>query len=85
MFIDDYNEKKYKEVFNSVYTFLKMKQESSIEANIKYLENYLEDMYTLEGQDWLGRSEGQAINISASIAACQVVLDELRATQEVSA
>lgn len=85
MFIDEHNDKKYKEVFSSVYTFLKMKQEPSLEANIKYLENYLEDMYTLEGQDWLGRSEGQAISISASIAACQVVLDELRAISEESA
>lgn len=85
MFIDEHNDKKYKEVFSSVYTFLKMKQEPSLEANIKYLENYLEDMYTLEGQDWLGRSEGQAISISASIAACQVVLDELKAVCEESA
>jgi hypothetical protein len=85
MFIEDFNEKKYKETFNSVYAFLKMKEEPSIEANIKYLENYLEDMYTLEGQDWLGRSEGQAITISASIAACQVVLDELKMENDISA
>lgn len=85
MFIDDHNEKKYKEVFNSVYSFLKMKEEPSIEANIKYLEKYLDDMYSLEGQDLLGRSEGQAISISASIAACQVVLDELKTASEMSA
>ena len=85
MFIDDYYEQKYKEVFDSVYKFLKMKEEPDLDTNIEYLENYLEDMYNLEGQDWLGRSEGREISIGASIAACQVLINELKEKREKSA
>jgi hypothetical protein len=78
MFITEHNQKRYDEVFDSVYAFLKLKMHDDLEDQIKELEGFLEDQYILEGQDWLGRSEGKEIAISATIAACEVLIDELR-------
>ena len=74
MFFDEVNDSKYKEVFESVYTLLSSNIDENPEKAKKDLERQLEDLYFQEGNDWLGRSEHQAITISATIAACEILL-----------
>lgn len=78
MFFDEVNDAKYKEVFESVYALLSSNIEENPEKSKLNLERQLEDLYFQEGNDWLGRSEHQAITISATIAACEILLLELK-------
>ncbi|MDH8679302.1 hypothetical protein QE109_14180 [Fusibacter bizertensis] len=78
MFFDEVNDAKYKEVFESVYALLSSSIEENPEKSKLNLERQLEDLYFQEGNDWLGRSEHQAITISATIAACEILLLELK-------
>ena len=72
---------KYDETFESVYHYLKMKQDDDPKVEIMHLERFLEDLYIYEGNDWLGRGELKDASIAATISACQVLIEELRAKE----
>ncbi|GAB6109854.1 hypothetical protein [Fusibacter bizertensis] len=77
MFFDEVNEAKYNEVFESVYALLSSNLKDDPVRAKQNLERQLEDLYFQEGNDWLGRSEHQSITLSATIAVCEILLQNL--------
>jgi len=61
-----------------VLCFLKRESERNPDNSIYELERYLSDLYTNEGNDWLGRNAYKTASLAAIIAACETLLFELR-------
>lgn len=78
MFIDDCKDKKYDEIFNSIYKSLSEQKENDPSYTIEHLENFLESLYFNEGNNWAGRGVEKDVSDSATIAACEVLLCEWR-------
>ncbi len=78
MFIDNIYEEKYNTTFDAVYSDLKMKLEKDPQFNKAELESFLQNQYTFDGQDWLGRGELKRIFNAATISACEKLLIELK-------
>ena len=68
-------------IYNSIYerTLAHLENQSQMPSfDIINIEKELEALYIYEGQDWGGRGEVKEIEISATIAAYQVFLNEFR-------
>jgi ATP-dependent protease ClpP protease subunit len=76
MFINEYQQKKYNEVFDKVYNSLKKQREEDSKYTIEELESLLDSLYNLEGSDWLGKGLVKDITNQATISACEQLLVE---------
>lgn len=73
---EEIEEKKYDIVFNNAYRDIMETIENDPNYTIENLESFLQNLYVVEGNDWLGRGERQDLVTSATIAACEVILYE---------
>jgi hypothetical protein len=52
--------------------------DGDIDAAAAALKRTLSQLYELEGSDWLGRGEAGSIQLSAQIAAYEIIIDRMR-------
>lgn len=67
---------KYDIVFDNAYNDIMSTIKTNPNYTIENLQSFLQNLYVVEGNDWLGRGERQALVTSATIAACEVILYE---------
>lgn len=80
--MDKVLEARYEKIFDNTYLFTKKKIEEDPNYGIKDLEALLESLYTNEGNDWLGRGDLYDLSLKAQIAACELLLHEVRGAKE---
>ena len=68
----------YQESFEKEILGLKRRLMSDPSCSVQDLEGTLKNLYILEGSDWLGRGELQSITISATIAAYEMIIEEIK-------
>ena len=76
MFIYDFKDKKYNEIFDSIYNSLCEQKENYPSYKIEHLEKFLESLYFNDGNNWAGCGDKKDISDSASIAACELLVCE---------
>jgi len=69
MALNDWQEPKRKDVFETTLRGLERRRLANAEFTIADAQSALEHLYVLEGNDWLGRGELGDIVTSATIAA----------------
>ncbi|NIZ46399.1 hypothetical protein PVA44_06145 [Entomospira nematocerorum] len=68
----------FEDIFDAVYATIQKRREVDTSFVIEDLERQLEDLYLLDGHDWLGRGRVADLDMEASIAAMQQYLYEWR-------
>ena len=74
----DWMKTSYQENYEKELRGLRRRLESDPSCSAKDLEGTLKNLYIMEGSDWLGRGELQSITLSATIAAYEAVIEELK-------
>ena len=74
----DWMETSYQENYEKELRGLRRRLESDPSCSINDLQGTLKNLYILEGSDWLGRGELQRITLSATIAAYEAIIEELK-------
>lgn len=74
--MDDYISNKFNEVFDEVYINLKIIIAEDPNYQIKDMENLLNDLYVIDGNNLMGRGEIQDTILYATIIAIEIVLSE---------
>jgi hypothetical protein len=69
----------YQKTFDEEFIGLERRCASDLNSNLETLELMLNDFYRMEGADWLGRGEVQSIILSATIAAHESFIENLKA------
>ena len=77
-FSTDWMKTSYQENYEKELRGLRRRLESDPSCCIKDLEGTLKNLYILDGSDWLGRGELQSITLSATIAAYEAIIEELK-------
>ncbi|NIZ19620.1 hypothetical protein [Entomospira culicis] len=68
----------FEDIFDATYATIKKRRDHDPLFCLKDLEQQLEDMYLLDGHDWLGRGRVGDLDMEASIAALQQHIFEWR-------
>jgi hypothetical protein len=76
--LDNWQERRYREVFEEVCRFVEYQQLTNPDFTIEQLEQLLEKACIREGNDWVGRGMVSHIADSATIAAYEHMLVEWR-------
>lgn len=74
----DWQETAYRDTFEKEITGIRRRLALDPGCTVADLEGTLKGLYTIDGQDWLGRGEVQSINLAAAIAAYEAVIEELK-------
>ena len=74
----DWQEAAYREAYEKEILGLKRRLASDPLCSAEDLEGILKSLYIMDGSDWLGRGEVQSINLAASIAAYETIIEELQ-------
>lgn len=74
----DWRESSYGESFQNELLGLRRRLASDPSCTAEDLEGTLKNLYIMDGADWLGRGEVQSISLSASIAAYETIIEELK-------
>ena len=74
----DWMKTSYQENYEKELRGLRRRLESDPSCSVNDLEGTLKNLYILEGSDWLGRGEPQSITLSATIAAYETIIEELK-------
>lgn len=69
-------------IFDAVYASLEKRKQTDASFTIEELEKQLENLYLLDGHDWLGRGKVADLDMEASIAALQEFLYRWKKAQE---
>lgn len=69
---------RYQKIFDNTYMFTKKKIEEDPSYGVNQLEALLESLYINEGNDLLGRGELYDLSIKAQIAACEILMQEIK-------
>lgn len=77
----DWEEKKYREVFDDEMRFLARRRSADASCTIDDLQGILNSMYVLDGNNAEGRSSVQQIVLSATIAAYEAFIHQWRKEQ----
>lgn len=77
----DWQTEKYREVFDGQLQGLKRRREIDPEFSIEDAERQLNELYRLDGNDWLGRGALGDIISQAIIAAFELFIHEWKAEQ----
>ncbi|GHV81745.1 hypothetical protein AGMMS49991_03030 [Spirochaetia bacterium] len=73
----DWRDIKYREAFDQELLGLKRRRAADPSCTVEALQGTLTHLYIMDGADWGGRGEVQAITLSATIAAYEQVIAEL--------
>jgi len=74
----DWREAFYKESYEKELLGLRRRLAADPSCTVQDLEGTLKSLYIMDGADWLGRGEVQSISLSASIAAHEIVIEEVK-------
>lgn len=74
----DWQEKTYTDTYEKEILGLRRRLAADPLCTAGDLEGILKSLYIMDGSDWLGRGEVQSINLSASIAAYEEIIEELK-------
>ena len=72
----DWEDRKYKEVFDSEIRLLTRRRAFDSDCTITDLRGILDSLYVLDGNSGLGRSAVEQISLSATIAAYEAFIHE---------
>jgi hypothetical protein len=73
-----WQESLYKKTFDEEFLGLERRLKTDSACNVEDMESTLKHFYDMEGADWLGRGEVQSITLSATIAAYESFLENLK-------
>lgn len=76
MFFEEVTREKFDEQFDKVYLSMVKKLEEDPGYSTEKLKEFIESLYVLQGNDWLGRGEAYHQKLSATIAACETLYGE---------
>jgi len=74
----DWRETSYKESYEKELLGLRRRLAEDPSCTVQDLEGTLKSLYIMDGADWLGRGEVQSINLSAAIAAHEILIEEMK-------
>jgi len=74
----DWRDASYKESYEKEILGLRRRLDADPSCTVQDLEGILKSLYIMDGADWLGRGEVQSINLSAAIAAHEMIIHELK-------
>lgn len=77
MMTRNYEKDLYEKYFNQSYLFYKQGLTHNLEKDIEILNSTIEILITKQGNNWIGNSDSFFIKIDASIAAAEILKDEL--------
>jgi hypothetical protein len=74
-----WRDSKYAEIFEEELRGLRRRREADPGCTVAGLEGVLRHLYRLDGADWAGRGEVQAVTLAATIAAYEHVIAQWKA------
>jgi len=74
----NWRETSYRESYEKEILGLRRRLAADPSCTAQDLEGILKSLYIMDGADWLGRGEVQSINLSAAIAAHEMIIHELK-------
>lgn len=74
--VDEYLDRAYEEAFQSAYDSLTLRKETDREFTKEYLAGLLQSLYVQQGSCGLDRSEAKAVPLNATVAVCEILLNE---------
>ncbi|MCL2834086.1 MAG: hypothetical protein FWD78_13025 [Treponema sp.] len=72
----EWKDEKYSEVFEQELRGLERRRSSDPQCSVKDIEGILQQLYLMDGSDWLGRGELQDIIMRATIAAHEFFISQ---------
>ncbi len=76
MFFEDVSQEKFDDQYDKVYLSMVKKMADDPHYGTAKLKEFIDSLYVLQGNDWLGRGEAYHQNLSATIAACETLYGE---------
>ncbi|MDR0473675.1 MAG: hypothetical protein LBH43_08425 [Treponema sp.] len=74
----DWQETAYRDTYEKEIVGLRRRLAADPSCTTVDIEGILKSLYIMDGSDWLGRGELQSINLSATIAAYETIIEELK-------